>query len=86
MKKLNPVVGLYITLIGVAVGYSIFQYIEKNNSPSISLFIVLLCSGIAIFADLNTREGNNGRVVSLAALTVGSFVIGWDVGQSIWEE
>lgn len=89
MQKFNLVVNSYVGLVACAVGFSVSQYIEKGSLPSISLVIVLLGSGVAIFNGLNTGMRNDVAEdgigpVTAWALAAGGCGIGGSVGQAIW--
>jgi len=89
MRKFNLVVNSYIALVALAVGFSVSQFIEKGSLPSISLIIVLLGSGIAVFNGLNTGMRNDVSEDRIGPVTVWALAacgcgIGWSVGQALW--
>ena len=92
MGKLNLVVNCYLALVWFAVGFSVAGYKMQDSFSSIFLFLVLLCVGFVIFSDVrstikrknNIADSSVTRVAPFAALAVGGFIIGWDIGQSIW--
>lgn len=89
MRKFDLVVNSYTALVALAVGFSVSQYIEKGSLPSISLIVVLLGSGVAIFNGPNTGVKNDivkdriGPITAWALAACGCG-IGWSVGQAIW--
>ena len=89
MINLDYIINYYVAIVAFAVGFSVSQYIEKGSLPSVSLVIVLLGSGVAIFNGLNTGVRNDiaeDRVgpITAWALAAGGCGIGWSVGQAIW--